>query len=668
MKKSLFIIVILLNINSVMAQNPTISRLQNKLRTDMTDSAKCMTLDSLSMYNMFFNDKEDSTFYYCNENINTAFAITDKKYLALAYARLSFYYNNTGRYKETLEMALKGLDISEQYHIKDYLSALYYDLAWVYSNLDDYREALDNSLRGIANLKFNKDPFFDQALHLYGIIGQIYLNNNKEDSAIFYYKKMDAVATNSKEFAAETITYWYWSGYYLFNKRNYQKADSVISMAIDSCRESGEFLLNYFYIFSSYSYLYQGRIAEAISQAGEAYKLSLLITDPAAETSAAGLLSTCYEKSGNRDSAYKYLIIKDSLKDVMHANSNAIGIQQFQFDQQLSKKEQEAARVLQLQKSRSKILIYVFLTVVLFCLVIAFIQWRHSNQRKKGNTILQQQKEKVESALSELKSTQAQLIQSEKMASLGELTAGIAHEIQNPLNFVNNFSEVNSEMIEELKNELATGNLQLANEIADDIKSNEEKINHHGKRADAIVKGMLQHSRSSTGVKEPTDINALCDEYLRLSYHGLRARDKSFNADIKTDFDETIGKINIVSQDIGRVFINLFNNAFYAINEKKRTAEENYKPTVSVSTKKNGDKILISVKDNGNGIPQHMVDKIFQPFFTTKPTGQGTGLGLSLSYDIIKVHGGEIRVETKEGEGSKFIIELPSFSLSPMSH
>jgi len=266
----------------------------------------------------------------------------------------------------------------------------------------------------------------------------------------------------------------------------------------------------------------------------------------------------------------------------------------------------------------------------------------------------------LKQSLEELKSTQSQLIQSEKMASLGELTAGIAHEIQNPLNFVNNFSEVNQEMIDELKNELATGNLQMANEIADDIKTNEEKISHHGKRADAIVKSMLQHSRQSSGKKEPTAINALCDEYLRLSCHGLRAKDKTFNAEIKTDFDGTIGKINIIPQDIGRVLLNLFNNAFYAVNEQKtQNPEFDYQPTVSVTTMKCDDKVQIIVRDNGNGIPQNIVDKIFQPFFTTKPTGEGTGLGLSLAYDIVKVHGGTFKVESKEGEGSEFIIQLP---------
>ncbi|MFT7164471.1 MAG: two-component system NtrC family sensor kinase [Flavobacterium sp.] len=269
------------------------------------------------------------------------------------------------------------------------------------------------------------------------------------------------------------------------------------------------------------------------------------------------------------------------------------------------------------------------------------------------------QKDELQIALDELKSTQSQLIQSEKMASLGELTAGIAHEIQNPLNFVNNFSEVSNELIDEMKEEFRKGDVEEGFAIADYIKLNLDKINHHGKRADAIVKGMLQHSRSSSGVKEPTDINALADEYLRLAYHGLRAKDKSFNATLVTNYDETIGNIDIIPQDMGRVILNLITNAFYAVNEKKKQIADDYEPNVSVSTLKISNIVQISVKDNGNGIPQTALDKIFQPFFTTKPAGQGTGLGLSLAYDIVKAHNAELIVETKEGEGSEFIIELP---------
>ena len=286
------------------------------------------------------------------------------------------------------------------------------------------------------------------------------------------------------------------------------------------------------------------------------------------------------------------------------------------------------------------------------------------NQQKILQDEVDRQTAEIRTTLDNLKSTQAQLIQSEKMASLGELTAGIAHEIQNPLNFVNNFSEVNKELIEELKSEKSKVKSErddkLEDQLLNDIEQNLEKINHHGKRADSIVKGMLQHSRTTSGQKELADINALCDEYLRLAYHGLRAKDKGFNADLKTDFDESVGKINIVPQDIGRVLLNLFNNAFYAVSEKQKTEDEKFEPCVSVQTKKINEKIEIIVMDNGNGIPKNVVDKVFQPFFTTKPAGRGTGLGLSLAYDIIKAQGGEIKVETKEGERSEFIVQLPT--------
>jgi signal transduction histidine kinase len=280
----------------------------------------------------------------------------------------------------------------------------------------------------------------------------------------------------------------------------------------------------------------------------------------------------------------------------------------------------------------------------------------HAEAREKE---LEQARE-IEKAYHELKSTQSQLIQSEKMASLGELTAGIAHEIQNPLNFVNNFSDVNKELAAELLEEIRKGNGQEAEAIINDIMNNDEKILHHGRRAEAIVKSMLQHSRGSSGKKEPTDINALADEYLRLAYHGMRARDKTFNASMETDFDDSIGDLNIVPQEIGRVLLNLITNAFYAVAEKQKQDGTDYQPNVSLSTKRQGDRVEIRVKDNGTGIPQKVLDKIFQPFFSTKPTGEGTGLGLSLSYDIVKVHGGELRVETKEGIGSNFIISIPT--------
>jgi len=373
------------------------------------------------------------------------------------------------------------------------------------------------------------------------------------------------------------------------------------------------------------------------------------------------LLATLYEQTGNYAKANEANKTFISLQDSLLADQNKYRSLSFETEQEMNEKELSITKLQSENKISSLTRNFSFGMAGLLMLLAGLVYYRFK-AKQKANTVLKK-------TLSDLKSTQTQLIQSEKMASLGELTAGIAHEIQNPLNFVNNFSEVNTELIEELNQEVDKGNLDEVKALAKDIKENEQKINHHGKRADAIVKGMLQHSRSSSAVKEPTDINALCDEYLRLSYHGLRAKDKSFNATMKIDFDQSIEKINIIPQDIGRVILNLLTNAFYVVDEKKNSGVENYEPTVSVSTKKVGDKVFISVTDNGNGIPQKVVDKIFQPFFTTKPTGQGTGLGLSLSYDIVKAHGGELKVETKDGEGlsaeasaqagTTFVIQLP---------
>jgi len=361
-----------------------------------------------------------------------------------------------------------------------------------------------------------------------------------------------------------------------------------------------------------------------------------------------------YKMRNQTDSVLKYqaltLVVKDSLYKARI--KNLADFQAVTLNEQLRLQNIEKDKI----NYQNKVSTYFFLGGIAVLLLLAIIFYRNNRQKQKANRVL-------ESTLSNLKSTQSQLIQSEKMASLGELTAGIAHEIQNPLNFVNNFSELNKELLAEMNEEITKGNYDEVKAIAKDITDNEEKINHHGKRADAIVKGMLQHSRSTSGQKEPANINALADEYLRLAYHGLRAKDKSFNATLKTDFDETIGNINIISQDIGRVILNLITNAFYAVNEKAKSGYDNYEPIVTVRTAmltaEGNNKVQISVADNGDGIPQKVLDKIFQPFFTTKPTGQGTGLGLSLSYDIVKAHGGEMKVETKEGQGSAFIIQLP---------
>jgi signal transduction histidine kinase len=273
--------------------------------------------------------------------------------------------------------------------------------------------------------------------------------------------------------------------------------------------------------------------------------------------------------------------------------------------------------------------------------------------------LILQEKTNLQSTLDHLKATQSQLIHSEKMASLGELTAGIAHEIQNPLNFVNNFSEINKELLAEMNEALSRKDLKAAVKIADEVMENEEKVNRHGKRADSIVKGMLQHAQKSSGQKKPTDLNKLVDEYLRLANLGFR-KGSEFTTETETDYDERAGEINIVPQEIGRVLLNLINNAFYAVAERQKTEGAGYIPKIMVATKRINEKIELIVRDNGSGISQKVIDKIFQPFFTTKPTGQGTGLGLSLSYDIIKSHGGEIRVNSEPDNFTEFVVSLPA--------
>ena len=373
------------------------------------------------------------------------------------------------------------------------------------------------------------------------------------------------------------------------------------------------------------------------------------------EQKASTFLVDFHKMNGSIDSAFYYSQNATMIKDSLFNLQRLTEFQNISFSEQIREQEINQER----EKFRSRLGLSILSGCLILFLILVIFLWRNARQKQNA-------KNKIEKAYEELRSTQAQLIQSEKMASLGELTAGIAHEIQNPLNFINNFAEVNKELLLEMNEEIGKGNLQGAKTIANDLIDNEEKINHHGKRADAIVKGMLQHSRTSTGQKEPTDINALVDEYVRLSYHGLRAKDKSFNTTIQTDFDPSIGKINIISQDIGRVLLNLLNNAFYSVTEKKKKFDTGYEPTVSITTRHitlgtgSPKGALITLSDNGLGIPEKVRGKIFQPFFTTKPSGKGTGLGLSLSYDIItQGHGGQIELETKEDEFAKFIIRLP---------
>lgn len=488
--------------------------------------------------------------------------------------------------------------------------------------------------------------------YIWSVMGDIYWQKGLDSLALTYYHKSLQNAIPEGNFTVVAGVYENLANYYQ-SKRN---ADSVLYYASKSLT-----------VVKSL-----GAVTSVVARdinIGEVY-----------QNMAAG-----YSLKNKADSTNKYLKLALAVKDSLTDNKlkRLAAFQRLTLDEQIRLQVEEKKRI----EAETKRGMYILFAGIAVAVIIILLIYRNNRQKQKAYNQLEKQKaetdlqkEKADTSLQELKATQAQLIQSEKMASLGELTAGIAHEIQNPLNFVNNFSEINQELLKELKAQRSRGpeasggerNEDLESEILNDITENEIKITHHGRRADAIVKGMLQHTRTTSGQKELTDINALCDEYLRLSYHGLRAKDNSFNAKFETDFDSSLPKLNVVPQDIGRVVLNLINNAFYAVTLRQAQGDKGYEPAVTVSTRKEGHKVLISVKDNGNGIPDSIKEKIFQPFFTTKPAGQGTGLGLSLSYDIIKAHGGTITVnsinqppggaisvESTENEGTEFIIQIP---------
>jgi two-component system, NtrC family, sensor kinase len=520
------------------------------------------------------------------------------------------------------------------------------DMGRLYGFTGNIKEELSNSFEALKIAERVGDPANLANINMN--LGLIFIKLNQLDTALVFEKKALAYTESSGFYRFNGNLYSYLGTIYL-NKGNYPLAKQYFGKAIGESQQQNNLkALAVAYFNMGNIFIVSGDRDSSLWYAKKGLDISRSIHSPDELVAAYSTLSSIYKLRNNMDSAFFYQGLAMAEKDSINSVDKIKQFENIGFDEQLKLQELEKEKA----EYQNKIRTYSMLAGLGVFSIIAFILFRNNRQKQKANQVL-------EKTLWDLKSTQSQLIHSEKMASLGELTAGIAHEIQNPLNFVNNFSEVSNELIDEMNQELEKGEIDEAKSIAKDVKQNLEKINHHGKRAGDIVKGMLQHSRSSSGVKEPTDINALADEYLRLAYHGLRAKDKSFSAELKTDFDESIGSINIIPQDIGRVILNLIMNAFYVVNEKAHQNIAGYEPTVSVSTKKDGNKVLISVKDNGNGIPQKILDKIFQPFFTTKPTGQGTGLGLSLSYDIVKAHGGELKVETKEGEGSEFMILLP---------
>jgi two-component system, NtrC family, sensor kinase len=641
--------------DTVFSQVSGTDQLRDSLRHELTiaknDTSRVLVMAELA--NAYSGFNSDTIDFYGNGALELARRIHFFRGEASALNALGSGFQLQGDYPKSFEYLYRGLQIAEEKKYVYETASCYSFIGNGYWFLGDYSKAVDfaKKSQNLFETIINNHEVGEWMRFNTLTIGQSYLDNDLDSSYTYLLRYYDATMQDK---------FWHPVALYnlgdcLFRRGDHETSFNYVRESIVMVTESGDYLSkaeacaamsNFFRTTqkpdSAIYYATEGlQAAHSIAYALGIYKNSKLLAEE-------------YEPLDVKE-ALHYRKMYDSVNESMYGAKKVQDLQKTLAEEQ---HRQQQIQKEQFEKE-GRLKQYGFIAGLAIMILTAFMFYRNNLKKRKANILLQYQKEKVERTLAELKSAQAQLIQSEKMASLGELTAGIAHEIQNPLNFVNNFSEVNKELLVEMKDEMSRGNLDDAKEIANDVIANEEKINHHGKRADAIVRGMLQHSRSSSGVKEPTQINALADEYFRLSYHGLRAKDKSFNATLKTDYDESIGNINIIPQDIGRVLLNLYNNAFYAVSAKSVTSSDSsYVPTVSVSTKKAGDKVEISVADNGNGIPPKIVDKIFQPFFTTKPTGQGTGLGLSLSYDIVKAQGGEIKVNTKENEGSEFIVVL----------
>ncbi len=612
-----------------------------------------------------------------NACLQEAFVIfhaqNDVRGLAVVNEYLGIIQRNKGNGALALEHIFKGLEFSRQAKFEDCETTCLYQIGVTYRQLANYEKALDylyQSLSLARSIHFTVIEAYD--LH---IIGSIYFETGDYDEALRHFRQGLDIRQSEGDKWGEAGSLDQ-IGFTYLKLKNYEQAIAYSMQSLEITKLTGDrkgesnALLH---LAEAYKQIENTEKAVAFS------KQSLLIRQTTGDKRGEAELLLFLAELQNKNRFELFNQLKQALQIAGEIKAtdlcSKIRLRLYEYYKQAGEFK-EAIEQLELHIQLEKELHKSTINQKILNLEIshkaeeakkeAEAMQQRNDELTQLNEEITSQKIKLEATLTELKATQAQLIQREKLASLGELTAGIAHEIQNPLNFVNNFSEVNKELLVELKDEIKKGNLDEVSAIADDVISNEEKINHHGKRADAIVKGMLQHSSSGSGKKEPTDINKLADEYLRLAYHGLRAKDKSFNATMKTDYDETIGHINIIPQDIGRVILNLITNAFYVVDEKKKQIGEGYEPTVTVSTShslsfgEGRGEVKISVKDNGNGIPQKVLDKIFQPFFTTKPTGQGTGLGLSLAYDIVKAHGRELKVETKEEEGSTFIIQLPT--------
>jgi two-component system NtrC family sensor kinase len=607
-----------------------------------------------SGYGMLYGmqSKYDSSIIALKKAVGFATAVHDEVALGRAYQNMAISYQMQSNYTQSLVYFQKALRNAEIRHDVNSQSYIVLNMGLTYDNMEDdsrAEQALKKALKlariaGIKNVE----------TYAYSNLAALY--DREAKYALAYSFAMKAVAlgkaTGDLGITAASLSKA------IISLDNLKRLPEALRLGMQSLAlaDSSHQPYNIFQVYTSVGKVLkdQHQYARALPYLEKAFSVMKAadLTDEGAGTSYADL-SECYAQTGKYQLALTAYKRSAQIADSIHSSKNIRKATEQTMNYEFDIKQQAAQVEKQQQAAANKVKVIIFIAVLAVFLGIAIVLVIAYRNKQRANALL-------EKTLDELRTTQQQLIQSEKMASLGELTAGIAHEIQNPLNFVNNFAEVSVELLGELREEAAAGHTADVIAIAGDLGQNLEKINHHGKRADAIVKSMLQHSRTSSDVKGPADINKLTDEYLRLAYHGMRAKDKSFHAELITDLAVQLPVINVAAQDIGRALLNLFNNAFYTVKEKQMNAGEDYKPTISVSTKLAGKTISIRIADNGMGVPGAIKDKIFQPFFTTKPTGDATGLGLSLTYDIVvKGHGGKIELDSTIGEGSVFTISLP---------
>jgi two-component system NtrC family sensor kinase len=653
MKKLLVLIIFLISGQLSFGQEDQIihwyDSIQSKLRGPTTEMERVDLWSQSANFHKF--SRPDSGIFYSTKALALARKIAYSKGELQALHYLGLSHQTLRNDYASLKVNLETLRISREVNDKEIEGKIMLTLGEIYFNSGDFEKSQDYFRKSYSIFKSIGLPAFEAITGSW--VGRTWMVIGKPDSAFFYSYQAKELANTTNIFFVKGVVYRLLG----LIHRDMTNADSALYYLnavkdefnwseVSNAKTKLEIAKIYQNLGNADSSIFYGRQALDVALKNSLYS---------EVTNASSFLSTMLKPTESMQFAQMALAYNDSLTALRDRTSFS---DVAEFDEQLRQYELETAKA----EFQNSLRMNIFLGSTFTLLVIAFFLYRNNRQKQKS-------KLKIEGAYNQLKSTQAQLIQSEKMASLGELTAGIAHEIQNPLNFVNNFSEVSTELVDEMKEELAAGSVQFAVEIADDLKQNLEKITLHGKRADAIVKGMLEHSKRGSGQKELTNLNALADEFLRLSYQSFLAKEPDFKCELKTDLASDLPQVSVIPQDIGKVLLNLINNAFYAVNEKAKTTPqppkggEKYTPTISVSSlvtkSPSGDLgVEITVQDNGSGIPDSIKEKIFQPFFTTKPTGSGTGLGLSLSYDIVKAHGGELKVESVREEGTVFILTL----------